>query len=272
MDQEDSEETDPPKQVASDKSRNMIYSNQSSPKKEGNNLKSLDRKDLGLGEHIKRPPPVIKQVMAGLFETLITNEGRKEKAKTGMKMIWYPRVEESKGTKRIAAKEGRSCTLVDDTLFLFGGYGPNEGAEQTLQAFNFKSRTLQDVAPVNRAIEPRAFHSAVLYKQQSLVVFGGEVFNSFKGYKVVSNELVIFNIKKNELLKLPLHRPVDPRKYHAACLLNHYMVVSGGVDEEFKTLKQIDVFDISNSAIKKTLNSGSTIQWFLTRKASIATR
>lgn len=175
-------------------------------------------------------------------------------------MSWLPKVKQANGVGfSVDVKEGRTCTLLGDSLYMFGGYSPSFNSP-AFESFSFASKLMKEVKPRNREPPSRAFHTCNAY-EDSLVIFGGEHFARYADSRILTSEVLIFNTKTLEYLKLPNTLTIEPRKHHASAIIGSFLISSGGIDDENKPLPQICVYNMSKfvSPKKPTITPGSLL-------------
>ena len=144
----------------------------------------------------------------------------------------------------VDAKEGRACVYLHGNVYIFGGASASF-SQSVLEVYNFSTNQTQAVALTNRVVAPRAFHTCDLW-DETLVVFGGETFGQVSTSRMLTNELILINTKNYEVVKTPAPpQELEPRKFHASCVIAHYLLVTGGIDEEARTLCTSWLFNLS---------------------------
>lgn len=161
------------------------------------------------------------------------------------RVAWFPRSRNVLNNGFVVdSKEGRTCIYLNGVCYLFGGYSPS--MEQVyFEAYNVDMKKMYEVKPKNRDPLTRCFHSCSVY-DDNLVVFGGEILSKFSENRLLTAEVLIFSTKTLEYQKVPSIQTVEPRKYHAACVVGSHLVVSGGVDEDGKVVSLIQTFNLSS--------------------------
>jgi hypothetical protein len=160
-----------------------------------------------------------------------------------MRMSWFPRPRHAPSQGFATdSKEGRTCVLHDDAIFLFGGYSPCI-QQANFESFSLATRQMSVVKAANREPWLRAHHSCSLFEDY-LVIFGGEAYSGSADNKMLTSEVLIYSIKKNEFLRVPTNQPVEPRKHHAAAIIGSHLVISGGIDEELKVVGLLQTFHL----------------------------
>ena len=160
-----------------------------------------------------------------------------------MRMSWFPRPRNNPTQGFTTdSKEGRTCVLHDDVIYLFGGYSPCM-QQANFEAFSLVTRQMSVVKAANREPWLRAHHSCTLFEDY-LVIFGGEAYSGSADNKMLTSEVLIYSIKKNEFLRVPTNQPVEPRKHHAAALIGSHLIISGGIDEDLKPVGLLQTFHL----------------------------
>lgn len=164
------------------------------------------------------------------------------------KMAWFPRIKgNSSGGFIVDSKEGRTCVFHENVCYMYGGYSPSFD-QVYFQGFNLQTKKMFEIkSTITKEPQPRAYHSCDLY-EDNLLIFGGETFSLYSESRLMTNDLYVFNIKKFEYTKVNIHDNIDPRKHHASCVLNTYLVILGGVDEENRTLNHFLVLNFAKQA------------------------
>jgi Kelch motif len=148
----------------------------------------------------------------------------------------------------VDAMEGRTCVAVNDQVFIFGGASASF-SESVLEMYSFSTNKTQPVMLANKQVAPRAFHTCD-YWEEHLVIFGGETFGQVSNSRLLCNELLFINTKNFEVIKtLVSPQDLEPRKFHASCIVANYLLVTGGVDEEARTLNSAWLFNLSKHCL-----------------------
>jgi hypothetical protein len=177
-----------------------------------------------------------------------------------IKMVWYPRQKNSTNNGfYVDSKEGRSCVIVENVCFLYGGYNPCIDSIN-FQGFDIRTNTMFEVKPKNRDPAHRAFHTCCVY-QHNIVFFGGEVFNRYSGSRLLTNELLVYDTIKEEFRKPGMSVLTEAKKHHAACMLGPHLVITGGQDEENRVSDAILTFNIVSTETKGWKKAPHRIQW-----------
>lgn len=176
------------------------------------------------------------------------------------RMIWYPRVRNTGPTGfSVDVKEGRTCVLVNNICYLYGGYSPCY-TSINFEAFNIRLNQMVEIVPRKRDPQPRAFHTCNVYNND-LIIFGGETFARYADSRLVTNELLIFETLKQEFKVFNFVAQTERRKHHAACIFAGHLVVSGGIDEENRIIQNIDTFNIQNIDVRGWRKAPHNIGW-----------
>ena len=182
--------------------------------------------------------------------------------------IWYEC--EIEGVP-IQNKDGQSCCKVGNTMYLFGGQGP-EDDEYSNDLFTLKfeiPESLNDpkntkmpkaiiscVEINNNNIRPkvRASQTCVAYKDQYLIIIGGE-----GKAQLLLNDIWIFDLKTKTYSEVGLvgEQKIDGRFCHS-CLINEDIVyLYGGMQNSEVTLDNLTVLNIESKLNQKNINSNS---------------
>lgn len=143
---------------------------------------------------------------------------------------------------RTDVRDGHTLTFYQSEGYLLGGVGNKQAMETVTvwDAFNeqFKYNKIEKYAP-----EDRSFHSAELIKK-NIFMFGGEIISGpNRRERNICNELWKLNCCKMEWSKVCCSGNfIMPRKSHASCSFNKFMVVHGGIIEELKYINDFYVF------------------------------
>ena len=222
-------------------------------KKTASNLKSSTAQVFGQKTRDRSVGLQSLQFTANTAVSLLPPEEERRSRIKDMRMAWFPR---PRGNPAIGfktdAKEGRSCLFVDGVCYLFGGYSPSLGSTN-FECFDFSKRLMSVVRAANREPWVRAYHTCCLYEGY-LVVYGGETYSGSSENKMLTNEILMYHIGKNEYARLPTNNnsgSIEPRKHHAACVLASHLVVYGGTDEQNTPLADMQVYHFKSHAWKR---------------------
>lgn len=83
---------------------------------------------------------------------------------------------------------------------------------------------------------------------------GFYVFGGFKGIKVASNEVVFYDTKLKKWSNIEFgEEDLLPagRAYHTANLIDSKMIIIGGLDDQFKILEDVWIYDINEKSWSK---------------------
>jgi RHS repeat-associated protein len=136
--------------------------------------------------------------------------------------------------------------LPDGRVLIFGGVGPNGKVVNRPEIFNSRALKFEPVTPA-RLPAPRAFHSATLLIDGSVLIAGGEV----NGEVLANAEL--WNPKTGSQSVGGLN--VARRKHEATLLADGNVLVQGGVDAAGNGL--VNAAEIFNSEIRSFNWAGS---------------
>lgn len=161
------------------------------------------------------------------------------------RMAWHPRIKgNSAGGFVVDSKEGRSCVYFENVCYMYGGYSPSY-EQAYLQGYNLTTKKIFDIkSKITKEPQPRAYHTCTLL-DDNMLIFGGEVFSMHHESRMLTNDIYVFSLRGYEYTKANIHENIEPRKYHAACMLGSHLVVYGGVDEENRVLNQLMTINFS---------------------------
>ena len=177
------------------------------------------------------------------------------------KKLWYECVVEG---QPIQNKDGQSCCKIGDTLYLFGGQGPQDN-EYSNDLFTVKfeiEENLKDIKPkaiitkveINKNnLKPtvRASQTCVGYKNQFLIIIGGES----KTQKPL-NDIWIFDIKAKlySEVKLENDEKIEGRFCHTCLVNGDFIAIYGGMQNSETTLDNLTVLGVESKINKKNGN------------------
>ena len=177
------------------------------------------------------------------------------------KKLWYECDIEG---QPIQNKDGQSCCKIGDTLYLFGGQGP-EDEEYSNDLFTVKfeiEENLDDIKPkaiitkveINKNnLKPtvRASQTCVGYKNQFLIIIGGE-----SKTREPLNDIWIFDIKSKlySEVKLENDEKIDGRFCHTCLVNGDFIAIYGGMQNSETTLDNLTVLGVESKNNKKNGN------------------
>jgi hypothetical protein len=162
-------------------------------------------------------------------------------------------------------KDGQSCCLVEDIMYLFGGQGP-EDDEYSNDLFTLtvdinenlklKPKANIQLVEISNNIRPkeRASQSCVAYKEQYLIITGGE-----GKKKEPLDDIWIFDIKNKCYTKVELNGndKIDGRFCHTCIIYGDILALYGGMKNSEITLDNLTVLSIELNQNKKTYNKNN---------------
>ena len=162
----------------------------------------------------------------------------------------------------ILNRDGQSCGLVGDSLYLFGGQGPGDDEynndlyilkvtiDETLK---IKPRANISKVEINNKIKPkeRASHCCVVYKDQYLIISGGE-----GKKKEPLNDFWIFDLKTKCYTEVELqgNEKIEGRFCHTCMIYGDYLVLYGGMKNSDVTLDNLTILNLQLNQNKKLNN------------------
>lgn len=139
-------------------------------------------------------------------------------------------------------REGQSCLIANDQIVLLGGH--NNYPISRLSYFNIYSSEWTKGPDSDLK---RTYHSATLYRQSYLILFGGMgTYNSHYKTRECLNSCVLYTATNNTLRNIKISNEVivEPRRQHSACIIGKFMLVYGGVNTKKEYLSDLRVLDL----------------------------
>ena len=156
-------------------------------------------------------------------------------------------------------KDGQSCCLVGNIMYLFGGQGPEDDEysnDLVMLKINIddnpKVKPKASISPVeiNNNIKPkeRASHCCVSYKDQFLIITGGE-----GKKKEPLNDIWIFDLKTKCYTEINLvgNEKMEARLCHSCIVYCDFIVLYGGMKNCDITLDNLTILCIELNQTKK---------------------
>ena len=156
-------------------------------------------------------------------------------------------------------KDGQSCCLVGDIMYLFGGQGPEDDEysnDLVMLKINIddnpKIKPKATISPVeiNNNIRPkeRASHCCVAYKEQFLIITGGE-----GKKKEPLDDIWIFDLKAKCYTEINLvgNEKIEARLCHSCIVYCDFIALYGGMKNSDITLDNLTVLCIELNQTKK---------------------
>ena len=156
--------------------------------------------------------------------------------------------------------DGQSCCQVNDTIYLFGGQGPGDD-EYSNDLFTLEFEIKDNVKPkaiisgveISSSLRPkeRASQSCVAYKDQFLIISGGE-----GKKKEPLNDVWIFDLKNKCYIEVEItgDEKLEGRFCHSCIIYGDFMALYGGMINSNSTLDNLTILSIELNQNKKTNN------------------
>ncbi|XP_042448561.1 acyl-CoA-binding domain-containing protein 4-like [Zingiber officinale] len=123
------------------------------------------------------------------------------------------------------ARGGQSTTLVGSKLFMFGGEDRKRKLLNDLHTLDLTTMTWEEIGTKNASPAPRFDHSAAVYADQYLLIFGGS------SHSICFNDLHLLDLRTMEWSQPQTQGAyVTPRGGHAGTLVNENWYIVGGGD------------------------------------------
>ena len=159
-------------------------------------------------------------------------------------------------------RDGQSCCLVGDTMYLFGGQGPEEDkySNELLTitfdidpTFKSKPKATISLIEINNSTKPqeRTSHSCVVYKDQYLIITGGEAQD-----KKPLDDIWLYDIKKMCYTEIELNgkEKIEGRFCHCSIISGDILAIYGGMESSDITLDNLALINIEYNQSKRKRN------------------
>ena len=159
-------------------------------------------------------------------------------------------------------RDGQSCCLVGDTMYLFGGQGPEEDkySNELLTitfdidpTFKSKPKATISLIEINNSTKPqeRTSHSCVVYKDQYLIITGGEAQD-----KKPLDDIWLYDIKKMCYTEIELNgkEKIEGRFCHCSIISGDILAIYGGMESSDITLDNLALINIEYNQNKRKRN------------------
>ena len=145
----------------------------------------------------------------------------------------------NRGADHPSKRWGHSAILNDKSMIIFGGHHPQRTLSN-LYSLDFTTLTWSKIEIVGNPPPARDSHSAILYDNTDMIIFGGN------GTSNILNDLWSFNLKDKKWNKITSEgKEPGPVSGHFSLLLNNrYMIIYGGINDKNEINKDIFVYDI----------------------------
>ena len=158
-------------------------------------------------------------------------------------------------------RDGQSCCLVGDMIYLFGGQAGEDKYSNELFTVKFeidptfknKPKAIISEVEINNSIKPkeRASHCCVVYKEQYLIITGGEAQD-----KEPLDDIWLFDINKMCYIELELSgkEKIEGRFCHCSVICGDTLALYGGMQNSECTLDNLALINIELNQNKKRKN------------------
>ena len=160
-------------------------------------------------------------------------------------------------------RDSQSCTMINNTGFIFGGQGEDDERFNDMYQLNFdidesmqKFDAVWSLEKTNGKKPPvRTSHSCIGYKNQFIFIIGGEGDN-----QVPLNDVWIYDIVKKEysMLNIENANVFEGRFCHSTCLINDTIVIYGGMKNAEETLDNLTILCLDNKVKGSSSNGVSS--------------
>ena len=159
-------------------------------------------------------------------------------------------------------RDGQSCCFVGDMIYLFGGQAGEDKYTNDLftikfeidSSFKTKPKAIVSEVEISNSIKPkeRASHCCVVYKDQYLIITGGEAQN-----KEPLDDIWLFDINKLCYIELELNgkEKIEGRFCHCSVIYGDTLALYGGMKNSECTLDNLTLISIELNQNKKRKNA-----------------
>ena len=159
-------------------------------------------------------------------------------------------------------RDGQSCCFVGDMIYLFGGQAGEDKYTNDLftikfeidSSFKTKPKAIVSEVEISNSIKPkeRASHCCVVYKDQYLLITGGEAQN-----KEPLDDIWLFDINKLCYIELELtgKEKIEGRFCHCSVIYGDTLALYGGMKNSECTLDNLTLISIELNQNKKRKNA-----------------
>ena len=137
---------------------------------------------------------------------------------------------------------GHSAILHNNNMIIFGGRHLKKSLSN-VYSLNFSSLTWSKMEPIGIIPLARDSHSAVLYNNTDMIIFGGN------GQTTKFNDLWDFDINEYKWTKMTTQgkSPCARDGHLSTIIYNRYMVIYAGLNEKDEVINDIYLFDFENN-------------------------
>ena len=178
------------------------------------------------------------------------------------KMLEWWRIE-TNGPQKPGPLAHHSSVVFGDKMYMFGGSGPRTQAQQmsdkpnaSLWTLELKTMRWDPVIPRGDAQpEARDDHTAVIYNNATMVVFGGFVDGGER-----TNDIWRYHFKDNRWEQIVPQTSLapKPRAGHSASVMGSQMIVFGGRDDDNERLNDLWSFSFEQNTWTELLPKAGT--------------
>ena len=146
-----------------------------------------------------------------------------------------------KGAEHPSKRWGHSVVLHNNNMIIFGGRH-SQRILSNIYSLDFTTLSWSKIDPTGNSPPARDSHSAIIYKDSDMVIFGGN------GTSGKLNDLWNFNFFDKKWSKISCSGKIPlPRDGHLTSLIyDKYMVIYAGLDNDDNVIHDIYLFDVEN--------------------------
>ena len=161
----------------------------------------------------------------------------------------------------LESRDGQSLCLVGELVYLFGGQtGENKYGNELFTIkfeidpnFKIKPKAIISEIEINNSIKPkeRASHCCVVYKDQYLIITGGETEN-----QEPLDDIWLYDLNKKCYIELELSgkEKIEGRFCHCSVIYEDTLALYGGMKDPDCTLDNLTLINIELNQTKKKKN------------------
>ena len=160
-----------------------------------------------------------------------------------------------KGAEHPSKRWGHSVVLHNNNMIIFGGRH-SQRILSNIYCLDFTTLSWSKIDPTGNSPPARDSHSAIIYKDSDMIIFGGN------GTSGKLNDLWNFNFFDKKWSKISCTGKIPlPRDGHLTSLIyDKYMVIYAGLDNDDNVIHDIYLFDVENKIWHECDIEGMPIQ------------
>ncbi len=159
------------------------------------------------------------------------------------------------GSEHPSKRWGHSVVLHNRAMIIFGGRH-SQRSLSNIYSLDFITLTWSKIEPLGNIPPARDSHSAVIYNDSDMIIFGGN------GSTGKLNDLWNFNFNDKKWSRITSEGQIpSPRDGHLSILIKKkYMVIYAGLNDNDEVIHEIHIFNVESKVWYKCDIEGSPIQ------------